>query len=149
MKACSSLWAGFVQPCNSALPTDPNLRGMGTPGSVNHFSWSWLIRLWGRDFSFPQHLLMGLTSFLNEYFSYYFPVETIDLLESRLKGPTYVTDNSKPRRSSKSHQPCPCRTPLSAAWPSWLTHAAEQALSLVPCVPSKYTAGTACGVFLF
>lgn len=22
MKACSSLWAGFVQPCNSALPAD-------------------------------------------------------------------------------------------------------------------------------
>lgn len=53
-------------------------------------------------------------------------------LESRLKGPTYAADNSKTWCSSKTRQPCPYRIPLSAAWPSRLARAAEQALSLVP-----------------
>lgn len=32
----------------------------------------------------------------------------------------------------KAFNPAPTETPLSAVWPSWLAHAAEQILSLVP-----------------
>lgn len=53
-------------------------------------------------------------------------------LESRLKGPLLVTDNSETQCSSKSLQPFNPEIPLSAAWPSWIACAAEQIPSLIP-----------------
>lgn len=128
MKACSSLWAGFVQPCNSALPTDQNLRVMGTPGNMNHLSWSWLTRWWGRDSSFPKHLLVSLFFLKWVFFLLFFQWKQL-FLESRLKDLLLVTDNSETQCSSKSLQPFNPETPLSAAW---IACAAEQIPSLIP-----------------
>lgn len=55
-------------------------------------------------------------------------------LETRLKGPLFVTDNSETHTHTKkkAFNPAPTEIPLSAAWPSWIACAAEQIPSLIP-----------------
>lgn len=132
MKACSSLWARFVQPCNSALLT-ARIWEVGAP----HETWTISADpdLSGCREGIPHSWApFQATLFLNEYLPHYFTLETITSFRIlRLKAQCILLTTQKHDVPPKAFNPVPpTEIPLSAAWPCWLAYATEQTLSLIP-----------------
>lgn len=152
MKACSSLWAGFVQPCNSALSNRPKFERYEHTRKCEPFQLIPTSQAVRKGFLIPRVPSHVTNFFLKWVFSpsyssgnnYFFQINA-----KRLSVRYWQFGNTM--FPPKALSPAPTEIPLPAAWPYWLVHAAEQILSLGPSglVKSKYATDTARGVFLF
>lgn len=128
----TKIWEVWAHQETWTIWADPDLPGgeEGIPHSPNTFSCDFFLK-W-------------------VFFPLFFQWKQL-FLESRLKGPLFVTDNSETQCSCKSLQPCWQKSHCQQLGPLGLPvlqnkyhHSSHRA-----CVKSKYTTGTAQGVFLF